>query len=157
MAESEPQRQACPEWVDRFTEDVSRAFATDQAPMAYDVWAPEDPDKPEAAGDPWEVHFYPSLGEVVGGPEDGAVTYPPMKADVLRLQAVFDALDEVSVSNLAKHRAPRYDGTVLDLIGEFEGHPVFLRVFDAPPDDASVDAILDHKTGRYRPRTPPKA
>jgi hypothetical protein len=153
MAESE--RQPCPEWVDRFTDLVGGTFRTDRAPMAFDVWGPDEPGKPESPDDPWEVHFYPSLGEVIGGPDDGAITYPPMKADVLKLQRAFDAIDEVSVSNLAEHQAPRYDGTVLDLIGEFERHPIRLRIFDAPPDDASIDAVIDHKTGKYRPKAPP--
>lgn len=147
-------RETCPAWMDRFTEAVGLAIETERAPMAYDVWAPENAEEPESFGNPWLVHFYPSLGEVIGGPEDGAVTYPPMRVDVQILIAMFDTIWDVTLSNLAKHREPRYDGTVLDFLGEFERHPVFLRVFDAPPDDATIDTLIDHKTGRYRPKPP---
>jgi hypothetical protein len=148
-------RGTCPAWMDDFTEAVGLCIETERAPMAYDVWAPDDPEQPDSLDNPWVVHFYPSLGEILGGPEDGAVTYPPMRVEVLEMINVFDDLDDLTMSNLTKHREPRYDGSVLDFLGHYQDHPVYLRIFDAPPDDATIDTVIDHKTGRYRPKEPP--
>ena len=146
----------CPPWIDEFTEDVGDCVSTGRVPVAYDVWGPEEREAAENLDDPWEVHFYPSLSELVGGPEDGTQIYPGLSVDLLELQECFDDIDDLSWSNRLKNREPRYNGAVLDVTGWYQGHPVWLRIFDAPPDDASVDTVIEHHSGRLRPPRKPR-
>jgi hypothetical protein len=145
----------CPPWVDDFTEVVGQCIETGLVPIAYDVWGPDEPDQPEDLTDPWEVHFYPSLSELVGGPKDGAVIYPGLSVEVLSLQEAFDEIEDLSWSSRSRNREPRYAGAVLDLTGWYSGHPVRLRIFDEPPDDATIDTVFEHKSGRLRPKDQP--
>jgi hypothetical protein len=142
----------CPPWIDDFTEVVGDCFETGLVPIAYDVWGPDDPGGPEDLADPWEVHFYPSLSEMVGGPRDGAIVYPGMTVDLIGVQDAFDDLETLSWGSRSRRHEPRYDGSVLDAIGWYCGHPMWLRVFDVPPDDGTIDTLLEHSSGRLRPK-----
>jgi hypothetical protein len=146
---------AVPSWVDDFTEVVGDCFDLEHVPVAYDVWGPDDPEDQDNIDDPWMVHFYPSLSELVGGPRDGSLVYPGVSVDVLALQELFDDIDDLSWSSQLKNREPRYNGAVLDVLGWYEDHPVWLRVFDAPPNDAQIDTIFDHWSGRLRIKEQP--
>src|SRR4051794_29890656 len=146
----------CPSWVDELTDAVGDCFETGLVPIAYDVWGPDDPSGQEDLDDPWVIHFYPSLSELVGGPKDGAVVYPGVGIDLLALQEFFDDIEILSWNSRSKKHEPRYDGSVLDLTGWYQGHPVWLRTFDAPPEDASIDTVIDHWNKRLRPKDQPK-
>jgi len=146
---------SCPPWIDDLTEVVGQCFDTELAPIAYDVWGPDDPERPEDLDDPWEVHFYPSLSEMVGGPKDGAVLYPGLSVDLLALQGSFGEIEDLSWSSRSRNREPRYRGSVLDLSGWYCGHPILLRIFETPPDDATIDTVIEHRSGRLRPKDQP--
>jgi hypothetical protein len=141
--------------MDDFTEAVGECFETGLVPIAYDLWGPDKPEQPESLEDPWMVHFYPSLSEMVGGPKDGAVVYPNMIVDMLGVQESFDEIEDLRWSSRSRKHEPRYDGSVLDVMGWYRGHPVWLRIFDVPPDDGSIDTVIDHRSGRLRPKVPP--
>jgi len=126
------------------------------SPAAYDVWGPDEPEEPEDLADPWEVHFYPSLSELVGGPEDGAVVYPGLSVDMLALTESFDAIEELSWNSRSRNKEPRYKGAMLDLLGWYCDHPVRLRIFESPPSDATIDTVLEHRSGRLRPKDQPR-
>ena len=146
----------CPPWVDDLTDAVGLCIETGLVPFAYDVWGPEKPGESEDLADPWMIHFYPSLSELVGGPEDGAVIYPDLSVDLLALQECFDDLEDLSWSGRSRDHEPRYDGAVLDLTGWYCGHPIWLRIFDVPPDDGTIDTVIEHWSGRLRPKEPPR-
>jgi hypothetical protein len=149
---AEEANPTCPAWVDAFTEAVGHCVKSGVVPVAYDVWGPDDPEKPEARDNAWVVHFYPALSEMVGGPDDGAMVYPGLTVDVLSLLDPFDDIHDLSWSSQSRNRETRYDGAVLDVTGLYRGHPVWLRIFDEPPDDARIDALIEHHTGRIRAR-----
>jgi len=44
------------------------------------------------------------------------------------------------------NRSDRYIGSALDVTGWYQGHPVRLRVYEGTPDDASIDASIEHRT-----------
>jgi hypothetical protein len=155
MNMAEDPRGLCPPWIDDLTEAVGHCIETGLVPVAYDVWGPDEPDQAEDLDDPWEVHFYPSVSELVGGPKDGALIYPGLSVDVLGLLESFEDIEDLSWSSRSRNREPRYDGAVLDLLGWYTGHPVRLRIFDEPPDDATVDSVIEHRSGRLRPKDPP--
>jgi hypothetical protein len=145
---------SCPDWVDEVVDAVGDCMVTDMAPMAFDVWGPDDPEA-ESLDDPWLVHFYPSLTEMVGGPKDGAVVFPGFTLDIQSLQECLDDIDELSLSSKAMNREQRYDGTVLDLLGWYQEHPIWVRIFDVPPDDATIDSMMEHRSGRLRRKNQP--
>jgi len=147
----------CPPWVDRFTDAVGRCVETGLVPFAYDVWGPDDQERPEDFDDPWEVHFYPSVSEMVGGPKDGTLIYPGLSVDLLGLLGPFDDIEDMSWSGRTRNRVPRYDGGVVEVRGWYRGHPVRLCIFEEPPDDATIDTVLEHGSGRVRPKDQPKA
>jgi hypothetical protein len=153
---SDDDKNACPPGIDDLTEAVGYCFETESVPMAYDVWGPARPGPPETTDDPWDVHFYPSLSEVVGGPDDGAIIYPDMHVDLQAVIEIFKDVEEFAWSSRSKNREPRYPGGVLDVVGWYDGHPVWLRIFDAPPDDATIDTVLEHGSGRLRPKDQPR-
>jgi hypothetical protein len=142
----------CPPWVDGFTAAVGCHIETGAVPFAYDVWDPDDRGEPEGLDDPWEVHFYPSVSEVVGGPRDGALVYPGLVLDLVGVLDLFDEIDGATWSGRIRNRVPRYRGGVVEVSGWFAGHPVRLCVFERPPDDATAETTYDHDSGRVRPR-----
>jgi hypothetical protein len=146
----------CPPWIDEFTDDVGECFKTGVVPVAFDVWGPDDMEGPEDLADPWVVHFYPSLSEMIGGPKDGAVVYPGISIDLLALMEFFDEIEEFRWGSRSREHEPRYDGAVLDLTGWYWGHPVWLRTFDAPPDDGTIDTVIEHRSGRLRIKDQPR-
>src|SRR5262249_10201443 len=130
---------------------------SEPVPMAYDVWGPMDRERPEDLDNAWEVHFYPSLSEMFGGPNDGGGIFPEMTVDISALLIVFDdGLDSLAWTGRKKKPARRYDAAMFELRGWYMRHPVQLRIFDEPPEDATIDTVLEHRTGRYRPKEPPQ-
>jgi hypothetical protein len=153
---AEGSKRVCPPWIDELTEFVGMCVETGVVPFAYDVWGPDEPDQPEDLDDPWLVHFYPSLSEVVGGPKDGAVVYPGVSVDMLALQDLFEDIEDLTWNSRLRNREPRYDGAALSLSGWYDGHPVDLRIFDVPPDDGTIDTVFEHRSGRLRIKEQPQ-
>jgi hypothetical protein len=149
MADSE--EPTCPDWIDSFTEDVAVGIETGEVPAAYDVWGPDKPDEEEDIDDPWVVHFYPSLCEVVGGAADGAIVHPGLEVDLLTVQECFEDVEDLRLTKGLRASENGFDGAVLDITGWYEGHPVWLRIFDKPPRDAQVDSVIDHRKVFVRP------
>jgi hypothetical protein len=149
------EQKTCPPWVDEFVEAVGVGIDTGQVPAHYTIWGPdswngnEDDDGDEDLSDPWVVHFYPSLGQVKGGANDGAVVYPGVTVDLLTVQEAFEDVEDLrmscgnSIGVLTNKDAFR--GTVLEVEGWYDGHPVSLKVFDKPPGDAAVESYIDPK------------
>jgi hypothetical protein len=151
---AENPKDLVPSWVDDFTEVIGDCFDTAVGPVAYDVWDPDDRERPENSDDPWEVHFYPSLSEMIGGPQDGALVYPGLNVDLISLQESFDEVETIFWCSPSWNRSDRYVGSALDVTGWYQGHPVLLRVYEAPPSDATIDVSIEHRSGRLRIRNP---
>jgi hypothetical protein len=136
-------RKTCPDWVDEFIEDVGIAFSDGEVPTAYDIWEPEDPKRGEDIENPWVVHYYPALAEVVGGASDGARVHSGLMVDLISLQECFDDVEEFEFCSGPRLSDDRYSGAVVELRGWYQDHPVLLQVFDKPPRDARVDTYVD--------------
>jgi hypothetical protein len=134
--------RTCPSWIDEFLDDVGAGIDTGAVPAAYSVWGPDDPDADEDLSDPWVVYFYPSLSQVVGGANDGAVVYPGLSVDLLSLQEYIEDIEELRFSSGNSVSATPFRGCVLEVEGWYDGHPVCLKIFDKPPSDAKVDSII---------------
>jgi hypothetical protein len=134
----------CPSWVDEFLDDAGSGIDTGQVPAAYSVWAPDDPDEDEDLSDPWEVHFYPSLSEVKGGANDGAVVFPGLNVDLLTIQECMEDIEtfELSSGNSVGIGPKTFRGCVLEIQGWYDGHAVCLKIFDKPPGDAKVASVI---------------
>lgn len=81
--------------------------------------------------------------------------YPDPRVNLQAVIEIFQDVEELAWSSKSKNREPRYPGGVLDVVGWYEGHPVWLRIFDTPPDDATIDTVPGHKSVRVRPENQP--
>jgi hypothetical protein len=147
--------KTCPPWIDEFIEDAGIAINTGTVPTAYNVWGPDGGEDDEDLSDPWIVHFYPSLGEVKGGANDGAIVHPGLDVDLITIQECFEDIEEFRLSSGISMLEPRYKGAMLEVIGWYDGHPVELKIFDKPPSDARVASSIhpDHVCV-YNPEDP---
>ena len=89
-----------------------------------------------------ELVVYPTPVELVGGAHDGTIVLPGFSLDVLALQAVFEG--GTALHWHAQDCGPDdADGPPLSLEGTYQGHPVWLRVLAAAPDDEEPGLELD--------------
>ena len=141
---AEDKARECPDWIDAFLDDIGGAIDTGAVPSAYSVWGPDDPseDGGEDLSDPWVVYFYPSLSQVVGGANDGAVVYPGVSVDLLSLYETIEDIEELRFSSGNSVSENPFRGCVIEVEGWYDGHPVCLKIFDKPPSDAKVDSII---------------
>ncbi len=151
---AEDKSKQVPDWIDEFTEEIGHYIDTGTVPVAYSVWGPDDREAEESLDDPWLVHFYPTLSEMVGGPHDGTHVFPSLSADVISLQETIEDIEFLYFMSQSRHHEQRYKGAALVITGWYHEHPVDLRVFEIPPDDADVEAIIYHQTGMLRIKDP---
>ncbi|WP_437203940.1 hypothetical protein [Planctomicrobium sp. SH664] len=124
-----------PPWLDRFTQRaVECLHAVEEAPsIGCHVF--QD-------GEIWEVSLFLSPTEIVGGEHDGERLTSLFVADVMELVHIFDTV--ASASWQPHPLTPQDDlRSHLALVGEFEGHIVWLRILGESPEQFGVGRIAD--------------
>lgn len=97
----------------------------------------------EFVDDIWEARLYLGSTEIVGGKNDGHAQWLSFEMDLLRLQQSFTQLTEVHWNVSA---AQNSNSSFLTLRGFVDEHPVRLKVYSRPPQDAGP-AFLQHADG----------
>jgi len=90
----------------------------------------------------WEVTVYCTLGELIGGAEDGEIVAPGFTLDVRELMSAFEKLRDVCWYS---HPLGPQDklGRHIVLDGVYQGHEVCLRVLAEAPDDSEPGFKVD--------------
>lgn len=146
--------RTCPEWIDEIIDDIGVGIDSGVMPYAYDAWGPEGDE--EYSDDPWVIHFYPTLSEVVGGAHDGSVVYPGITVDMTTIQECFEDIEYMTWCTKPIGE-PRYHGSALEVMGWYEGHPVLLKIFEQPPSDDEVRTKTPFSQVFFYPGPKPKA
>jgi hypothetical protein len=142
--------KAVPSWVDEFVEEAGDSIDSGDVPLAYMIWAPLGSDE-DSLTDPWVVHYYPSVCEVVGGAHDGKAGHTGLDLDVVTLQECFEEVDELRWMSGVYFNEEYGVGNHLQVSGHYDGHAVLLRIFDKPPRDEPVMSVIDHRRLMLRP------
>lgn len=90
----------------------------------------------------WDIAVYSTVGEVVGGAEDGAVIVPGFSLDVRELMSAFDELTDVHWCSqpLGPHD---YRSPHISIEGTYQGHEVYLEVLGEAPEDEGPGFKVD--------------
>ena len=124
-----------PQWLASLIDAVGNCMESHctSGPLVF-RWRQED--------DFWEIAVYSTLGEVVGGVEDGAIFVPGFSLDVQELMSVFD-----EVANLSWHSqsfGPHDNlGPHVSMEGVDQGHEVGLQVLAEAPEDEEPGFKVD--------------
>ena len=118
-----------PAWLESLVYEVLKCM------QAHNVLGPISYRWGGGEKDSWEVMVYPSIGELVGGEEDGTTVAPGFNFDLLAFGAVFD---DVTAAHWQSHGFGPHDhaGRHISYEGSYKGHQVCVRILsEAPPDE----------------------
>ncbi len=92
--------------------------------------------------DQWQIMVYPTLGELIGGADDGALVSPGFSLDVQELTTAFEEL--VDVHWQAQALGPHdQQGRHISIEGVYDGHQVYLQVLSDAPEDEEPGFKVD--------------
>lgn len=80
----------------------------------------------------WEVTIFPSLTEIVGGPEDGRKTAPRFRVNVLAAANLFTRIEEIGWQSRAVNEDDQL-GSHLAIEGMIEDEIVSVRILKSAP------------------------
>ena len=82
----------------------------------------------------WEVTVFPSMTEIVGGPDDGLRTAARVCVDVASVVSLFSAVRELTWQCMPLGKDDEL-GAHLYIVGDYEGEPVCVQILaSAPPN-----------------------
>jgi hypothetical protein len=131
-----PKRSTGPVWLAEFVDAIAELFEpfVDVGRVGYEC-APTT--------ERWEISMYLGNTEVVGGRVDGEVRPVAFQFDLVRLETVFDQIDECSWSAFPAGtvgedaEARGGERSYVTIIGRYRENLLKLRVFGAPPAEAA--------------------
>ncbi len=131
-----PKRSTGPVWLAEFVDAIAELFEpfVDVGRVGYEC-APTT--------DRWDISMYLGNTEVVGGRVDGEVRPVAFQFDLVRLETVFDAVDECKWSAFPggtvgeDAEALGCERSYLTIIGRYRENVLKLRVFGTPPAEAA--------------------
>ena len=131
-----PKRSAGPVWLAEFVDRIAELFEpfVDVGRVGYEC-APTT--------ERWEISMYLGNTEVVGGRVDGQVRPVAFQFDLVRLETVFDRIDDCRWSAFPAGtvaddaEAPGCERSDLTINGRYRENVLKLRVFGTPPAEAA--------------------
>jgi hypothetical protein len=129
-------RSTAPVWLAEFVDQIAESFEpfVDVGRVGYEC-APNT--------ERWEIAMYLGSTEVVGGRVDGELRPVAFQFDVVRLETVFDRVDECRWSafpaGTVGDGAESYsvERSYLTIMGRYRDNLLKLRVFCTPPAEAA--------------------
>jgi hypothetical protein len=131
-----PKRAASPVWLPEFVDQVAELFEpfVDVGRVGYEC-APST--------ERWELSMFLGSTEVVGGKVDGEVRPVAFQFDLVRLETVFDRIDECywsafpagTVADDAEVHAG--ERSFVTIVGNYRENALRLRIFCTPPADVT--------------------
>jgi len=117
-----------PEWAAKFSDtilEILGEFSGGETLRELKFYGPG-----EQNIDDYLFMFFPSLGEVVGGKNDGAVIFEPMSFQIDRLQEAFDECGEISfLGELGKEW---WDRRRILFVGTVSGKSTTVYIYNEP-------------------------
>jgi hypothetical protein len=80
----------------------------------------------------WEVSIFPSLTEIVGGPQDGRHVAPCFQVDILAVAQLFKQIDGVTWQSKSVDEGDQL-GCHIAINGNFDGEAVSVRILNSAP------------------------
>ena len=80
----------------------------------------------------WEVTIFPSVTEIVGGPEDGRKTAPRFRVDILGAANLFNSIDNISWQSRTVNEDDQL-GAHLSIDGMIDDEIVSVRILKSAP------------------------
>lgn len=121
------ERVSRPAWLGAFVHQAAALFEpwSGVARVGYQC---------ELAPEGWEARLYLGSTEIVGGREDGHARLISFEFDFGRLAETFTRLDEFRWNVCTNPDGTA--GSFVTLKGQVDGHPICLKVYSRPPQDA---------------------
>src|SRR5262245_27445565 len=133
---SRPKRAAGPVWLPEFVDQLAELFEpyVDVGRVGFEC-------SPNT--ERWEISMFLGSTEVVGGKVDGEVRPVAFQFDLVRLETVFDRIDECrwsafpagTVADDAEVHAG--ERSFVTIVGNYRDNALRLRIFCTPPADAT--------------------
>lgn len=132
-----------PAWMESLIDLVAGCMEThsEAGPLAF-RWRQEE--------DQWHIMVYPTLGELIGGADDGALVFPGFSLDIQELTTAFEELVDVHwrAQALGSHDQ---EGRHVSIEGVYDGHQVYLQVLSDAPEDEEPGFKVDLTKGTREP------
>lgn len=140
-----PRRDVRPAWLADLINQIAELFEpfTDVGRVGFDC---------RLTDDRWELGMFLGSTELVGGKEDGDVQHVDFQLDIARLHSFFTSIDHFTWSAFPGgtdcDMTPGFSFISID--GCVQNHPLRLRVFSTPPDEAGP-GLRRHSDGTWEP------
>jgi hypothetical protein len=133
---SRPRRAAGPVWLPEFVDQIAELFEpfVDVGRVGFEC-------SPNT--ERWEISMFLGSTEVVGGKVDGEVRPVAFQFDLVRLEKVFDRIDECNWSAFPPGTVaddadlPTGERSFVTIAGSYRENVLRLRIFGSPPADVT--------------------